>query len=216
MIRVLLVDDHTLVRTGLRLLLNAQPGIEVVAEAGTVREAVLEAGVCDPGVIVLDVVMPGESGIEGAPALLKEAPSAKLLMLSMQDDPRYVSEAFANGASGYVLKEAADTELVAAVRAVAADAHYINPELGARFIATEAREQQQDENALSKREAEVVRLLALGHTNREISHLLYLSTRTVEAHRAHSMEKLHLRSRAQLVRYAIDHHLVGDDSTRNA
>ncbi len=210
-IRVLLVDDHTLVRSGLRLLLNAEPDIEVVAEAGTVREAVLEARVCRPNVIVLDVVMPGESGIEGSSALLKEAPAAKLLMLSMQDDPLYVSEAFENGAAGYVLKEAADTEVVAAVREVAAGRRYVNAELGARLIAAEARQQRRDEqNPLSDREREVLRLLALGHTNQEIARMLYISVRTAETHRSHIMQKLRITSRAELVRYAIDHDLIGE------
>jgi two-component system, NarL family, response regulator NreC len=212
-IRVMLVDDHAVVRSGLHLLLEAEPDIEVVAEAGSVREAVLEARVCAPDVILMDVVMPDQSGIEGAPAVLKEAPAAKLLVLSMQDDPRYVREAFANGASGYVLKEAADDELVAAVREVAKGGRYVNPSLGARLITAEADERRRDdEDPLSEREREVLRLLARGHTNQEIAEMLYLSVRTAETHRAHIMRKLRIETRAELVRYAINNGLLEPDA----
>src|SRR5438876_2277592 len=162
-IRVLIVDDHAVVRAGLRLLLDAEPDIEVVGDAGNVREAVFEARVANPDVILMDVVMPGPSGIEGAPEVLKEAPGAKLLLLSMQDDPRYVREAFSAGASGYVLKEAADTEVVQAVREVARGGRYVNPELGARLFAAEAEaERRAEADPLSERERDVLRLLALG------------------------------------------------------
>ena len=209
MIRVLVVDDHAVVRSGLRLLLDSEQDIEVVGEAGTVREAMLEARSAKPDVILMDVVMPGLSGIEGAPALLKETPDAKVLVLSMQDDPRYVREAFAAGASGYVLKEAADTELVAAVREVAAGGRYVHPALGARLAVAEAEERARtDADPLSEREREVMRLLALGHTNQEIAKMLYISVRTAETHRAHIMQKLRLSTRAELVRYAIENGLL--------
>ena len=204
MIKVLIVDDHAVVRSGLRMLLDAEKDIRVVGEAGNVGEAVLEARSGKPDVILMDVVMPGKSGIEGAPAVLKEAPDAKLLVLSMQDDPHYVREAFAAGASGYVLKEAADTEVVAAVREVASGARYVHPALGARLAAAEAEERARAESdPLSDREREVMRLLALGHTNQEIAQMLYISVRTAETHRAHIMQKLRLSTRAELVRYAI-------------
>src|SRR4029079_900853 len=137
-IRVLIVDDHAVVRSGLHLLLDAEDDIEVVGEAGDVRTAVFEAREQKPNVILMDVVMPEQSGIEGVPLVLKEAPDAKVLVLSMQDDPRYVREAFAAGASGYVLKEAVDAEVVAAVREVAAGGHYVHPALGARLVAPDA------------------------------------------------------------------------------
>ena len=191
------------------MLLDAEPDIEVVGEAGTVNEAVLEARVSKPKVILMDVVMPGVSGIEGAPSVMKESPEAKLLVLSMQDDPRYVREAFSVGASGYVLKEAADTELVAAVREVADGGRYVHPALGARLAAAEAEQRKRaDEDPLSDREREVMRLLALGHTNQEIAKMLYISVRTAETHRAHIMQKLRLATRAELVRYAIQHGLL--------
>jgi DNA-binding NarL/FixJ family response regulator len=204
MIRVLIVDDHAVVRAGLRLLLQAEKDIEVVGEAGTVSEAVLETRSTKPDVILLDVVMPGKTGIEGAPALLHEAPDARLLVLSMQDDPRYVREAFAAGASGYVLKEAADAEVVTAIREVAGGGRYVHPELGARLVAAEAdAARDAEEDPLSDREREVLRLLALGYTNQEIAKQLFISVRTAETHRAHVMQKLRLASRAELVRYAL-------------
>jgi two-component system response regulator NreC len=211
LIRVLVVDDHAVVRSGLRLLLDAEPDIEVVGEAGDIGAAVLEARAAKPDVILMDLVMPGRSGIEGMPAVLKEAPTAKVLVLSMQDDPRYVREAFAAGATGYVLKEAADTELVAAVREVAAGGRYVHPSLGARLAAAEAEERARAESdPLSERERQVMRLLALGHTNQEIARMLYISVRTAETHRAHIMQKLRLSTRAELVRYAIQHGLLED------
>jgi DNA-binding NarL/FixJ family response regulator len=157
-----------------------------------------------PDIVLMDVVMPGKSGIEGLPALLQAVPTVQVLILSMQDDPRYVREAFEAGASGYVLKEAADTEVITAVRAVAAGERYVHPALGARLLAAEVEERKRAEaDPLSEREREVLRLLALGHTNQEIAKLLYISVRTAETHRAHIMQKLRLSSRAELVRYAL-------------
>jgi two-component system response regulator NreC len=203
-IRVLVVDDHAVVRSGLRLLIDAESDMETVGEAGTVREAIFEARSTNPDLILMDIVMPGESGLEGLPKLLHEHPDVKVLVLSMQDDPRYLREAFAAGASGYVLKEAADTEVVTAIREVAACNRYVHPELGARLIAAEAEAARQaEEDPLSDREREVLRLLAHGFTNQEIAKQLFISVRTAETHRAHVMQKLRLQSRAELVRYAI-------------
>jgi two-component system response regulator NreC len=203
-IRVLIVDDHAVVRTGLRRVLDAEADIETVGEAPDAERAVFEAIESKPDVVLLDVMMPGKSGIEGMPALLQAAPGTKVLVLSMQDDPRYVREAFEAGASGYVLKEAADTEVVAAVRAVANGDRYVHPSLGARLLDADAEERKRaEEDPLSEREHEVLRLLALGHTNQEIATLLFISVRTAETHRAHIMQKLQLGSRAELVRYAL-------------
>ncbi len=208
-IRVLIVDDHAVVRSGLRRVLEAEEDIEVVGEAGDMRNAVFEARAQKPDVVLLDVVMPGASGIETAPAVLNEVPEAKVLMLSMQDDPRYVREAFEAGAHGYVLKEAVDAEVVDAVREVAAGGRYVHPALGARLVAAEAENRARAAaDPLSEREREVLRLLALGHTNQEIANMLFLSVRTVETHRAHIMQKLRLSSRAELVRYAMDEGLL--------
>jgi two-component system, NarL family, response regulator NreC len=205
------VDDHAVVRSGLKLVLDADDGIEPVGEAGTARDAIFEARSLKPDVILLDVVMPDQSGLDIIPTLLHENPDTKILVLSMQDDPRYVREAFDAGASGYVLKEAADREVVAAVREVAGGGRYVDPELGARLVAAESAERRRaEEDPLSEREGEVLRLLALGHTNQEIAKQLYISVRTAETHRAHIMQKLRLSSRAELVRYAIDRGLLED------
>jgi two-component system response regulator NreC len=208
-IRVLLVDDHAILRAGLRRVLEAEDDIEVVAEAESAERAVFETISAKPDVAVLDVVMPGKSGIDVTPQLLELVPELKILVLSMQDDPRYVRAAFEAGASGYVLKEAADTEVVGAVRVVAAGERYVHPTLGARLVAAEVEERKRAEaDPLSEREREVLRLLALGHTNQEIAKMLYISVRTAETHRAHIMQKLGLSGRSELVRYALEHGLI--------
>jgi two-component system response regulator NreC len=213
-IRAVVVDDHAVVRSGIKLLLDREDDIEVVGEAGNAKDAIFRARGLKPDVILLDVVMPGQSGIEVLPSLLKEAPNARVLVLSMQDDPSYVREAFAAGASGYVLKEAADEEVVAAVRAIADGRSYVHPALGARLVAAEAQERAAAEaDPLSDREREVLRLLALGHTNQEIAKMLYISVRTAETHRAHIMQKLRLETRAELVRYALSHGLLEEEQT---
>lgn len=210
MIRVLVVDDHAVVRSGLKLLLAAEDDVEVIGDAGTADQAITRAELLKPDVVVLDVVMPGRSGIDATPEILQRSPDTKVLVLSMQDDPRYVEEAFAAGASGYVLKEAADAEVVQAVREVAAGRRYVNPQLGARLATTAARERAKEDDPLSDREREVMRLLALGHTNQEIAQLLFVSVRTAESHRAHIMRKLGLSTRAELVRHALAHGLLED------
>jgi len=212
-IHVLLVDDHAILRAGLRRVLDAEDDIEGVAEAESAERALFEALSAKPDVAVLDVVMPGKSGIEATPELLKAVPSMKILVLSMQDDPRYVRAAFEAGASGYVLKEAADTEVVGAVRIVAGGERYVHPELGARLITADVEERKRaDADPLSEREREVLRLLALGHTNQEIARMLYISVRTAETHRAHIMQKLGFTSRAELVRHALEQGLIEPSS----
>jgi two-component system response regulator NreC len=210
-LRILVVDDHAVVRAGLKLLLGNEEGFEVVGEAGTADEAILRARLLEPDVVLMDVVMPGRSGIDAARELRELLPETRIVILSMQDDPSYVREALQAGASGYVLKEGADTELVRAVREVAGGGRYVHPELGARLAAAEARARANAQaDPLSHREREVLRLLALGHTNQEIAKLLFISVRTAETHRAHVMQKLRLSTRAELVRYALDHDLLVD------
>ena len=212
MIRVLVVDDHAVVRSGLRLLLDAEPDIEAVGEAPNAERALYEAIELKPDVVLMDLQMPEKGGIEGMPALLQALPTTKVLVLSMQDEPRYVRAAFEAGASGYVLKEAADSDLVAAVREVAAGGRYVHPTLGARMIEAEAAERRQaQEDPLSEREREVLKLLALGQTNQEIASMLFISVRTAETHRAHIMQKLGLSNRAALVRYALAHGLLEEE-----
>jgi two-component system response regulator NreC len=209
--RVVVVDDHAVVRSGLKLLLDSQEGIDVVGEAGNAQDAIFRVREQTPDVILLDLVMPGEGGIEVLPKLLKEAPEAKVLVLSMQDDPSYVREAFAAGATGYVLKEAADQEVVSAIREIANGGSYVHPALGARMVAADAAALAAAEaDPLSDREREILRLLALGHTNQEIAGMLYISVRTAETHRAHIMQKLRLTTRAELVRHALAQGLLDD------
>jgi two-component system response regulator NreC len=213
-ISVVLVDDHAVVRSGIRLLLDGEADMEVIGEAGNAKDALFRARGLKPDVILLDVVMPGQSGIEVLPKLLEESPETKVLVLSMQDDPSYVREAFASGAHGYVLKEAADMEVVSAVREIAQGGRYVHPTLGARMVAADAEERAAAEaDPLSDREREVLRLLALGHTNQEIAEKLYISVRTAESHRAHIMQKLRLATRAELVRYALSHGLLTKDAS---
>ncbi|TML91324.1 MAG: response regulator transcription factor [Actinobacteria bacterium] len=191
------------------MLIDAEDDLEAAGEAGSARDAIFRARELQPDVILMDVVMPDGNGLDAIPTLLHEHPEAKVLMLSMQDDPQYVRQAFTAGASGYVLKEAADTDVVSAIREVARGGRYVHPELGARLVAAETEERKRaEEDPLSEREREVLRMLALGHTNQEIAKQLYISVRTAETHRAHIMQKLRLSSRAELVRYALDQGLL--------
>lgn len=198
-----------MVRAGLRLVLDSAEGIECVGEAGNAEEAVQRARELQPEVIVLDVAMPGRSGVDALPDLLEAAPGTAVLILSMQDDPVYVREAFARGAKGYLLKEAGDAELAAAVREVAAGGQYLDSSMGVKLAAAERA--AADDDGLTERERQVLRLLALGHTNQDIAEQLSVSVRTAEAHRSHIMLKLRVTTRAELVRYALDTGLIGKD-----
>lgn len=209
MIRLLIVDDHQLVRSGLRRLLEAQEDMTVEDEAGNAADGIRLARLHKPDVVLLDVGMPGRSGVEAAPEIREAAPDARVLVVSMEDDPSYVREAFAAGASGYVLKEAADDDLLTAVREVAGGRSYVDPALGARLAAADAAASAAAEaDPLSAREHEVLRMLALGYTNQEIAKTLFISVRTAETHRARIMQKLRLQTRAELVRYAIERDLL--------
>lgn len=208
-LRILVVDDHSVVRAGLKLLLEQADGLEPVGEAASGREAVFEARRLEPDVILLDLVMNDGDGLEVLPTLVREHPETKVVVLSMQDDPRYVRQAFESGAMGYILKEAADTDVETAIRAVAGGDRYVHPTLGARLVDAKARAARRAaENPLSGREHEVLRLLALGYTNGEIADELFISVRTAETHRSHILHKLHLATRADLVRYALDEQLL--------
>jgi two-component system response regulator NreC len=204
---IVIADDHTVVRQGLRLLIDAEPTMQVVAEAGTVPDAERLTRAHRPTVLVLDLNMHGESGLDAIPRLRESAPGTAIVVLTMQDDPGFARQALQTGALGFVLKEAADEELLEAIRLAAAGENYLNPRLGAR-LATQAPGSSGPPDDMSERETEVLRLIALGHTNTEIAQQLFLSTRTVETHRAHIQQKLRRTSRAELVRYALDHGLV--------
>lgn len=204
-VRVVIADDHPVVRRGLRQLLEAEPELEVAAEAGDLDAARRYVRGHHPDVLVLDLNMPGGSTLDSIPELRAEFPQTAIVVLTMQDEPAYARQAIAAGALGYVLKEAAESELVEAVRRAAAGDSYLNPRLGARVAAAPP---PGPPGGLSEREAEVLRLIALGHTNGQIAEQLFLSIRTVETHRAHIQQKLRLESRAELVRYALEHGLV--------
>ncbi len=209
MIRVLLADDHGVVRSGLRMLLDRQPGIDVVAEAADGAEAVTRTLADRPDVAVLDVSMPRRTGLQAAREIKAQSSLIHVLMLSMHEDDRYMYEALEAGAAGYVLKRAADTDLIDAVRAVARGERFISPSAGETVIDAwrEGRAPVAAE-PLSPRELEVVKLIAEAHTNRQIAEVLSLSEKTVESHRANVLSKLGMRDRVELVRYAIRRGLV--------
>lgn len=204
-IKIVLADDHAVVRSGLRLLLDSEPDFEVVAEAGDLESAQRYVRGHHPDVLVLDLNMPGGSSLEAIPAMRYQMPRTQIVVLTMQQEPAFARRALGAGAIGYVLKEAADDELVEAVHRAAAGESYLNPRLGARLAAEPPPGPPDD---LSEREVDVLRLIALGHTNAEIAGKLYLSVRTVETHRAHIQQKLNLSSRAELVGYALRRGLV--------
>ena len=206
-IKVVIADDHAVVRSGLRMLIDAHEGLEVVAEAGDVPTAMQVIRAHRPGVAVLDLNMPGGSSLEAIPALRESTPETAIVVLTMQDDPAFAREALQGGALGFVLKEAADEELLEAIRLAAGGENYLNPRLGARLAAQPAQPSTPPDD-LSDRETEVLRLIALGHTNTEIAEQIFLSTRTVETHRAHIQQKLRRSTRADLVRYALDRGLL--------
>jgi two-component system response regulator NreC len=204
-ISIVIADDHAIVRRGLRQLLDGEAGFEVVAEADDVESARRYLRGHHPNVLVLDLNMPGESSLEAIPKLREEFPETQIVVLTMQNEPAYARSALSAGVLGYVLKESADAELVQAIRAAVAGEHYLNPRLGAK-VASEPPPGPPD--GLSERELEILRLIALGYTNAQVAEELFLSVRTVETHRAHIQQKLGLSDRAELVRYALDRHLV--------
>jgi two-component system, NarL family, response regulator NreC len=195
------------VRSALRALLEAEDEFEIVAEAGDVDESVRKVLGYKPDVIVLDLSMPGGSSLGAIPRMLHASPDTSIVVLTMEDEPRFAREALRAGALGFVLKEAADTELVAAVRAAAQGVRYLNPQLGGLIAATPETPAGPPDN-LTEREVEVLKLVALGYTNAEISEQLYLSVRTVESHRAHIQQKAGRTTRAELVAYAREHGLL--------
>jgi two-component system response regulator NreC len=206
-VTVVLADDHRVVRSGLKMLLDAEDGIEVVAEAGDIETTMRRVLGYHPRVLVLDLNMPGEQSLPAIPKLRRSAPGTAIVVLTMQDDPEFAREALRAGALGYVLKEAADSELVHAIRLAAEGRTYLNPELGAR-IAAEPAARPGPPDGLTDREVEVLRMIAGGHSNGEIAAELFLSVRTIESHRAHIQQKTRRTTRAELVSYAREHNLV--------
>ena len=205
--RILLADDHRVVRAGLKLLLAEEPDFEVVGEAGDAGSVVRRCAELQPDVLVLDLGMPGPPTLQILPKLAQRCPELAVVVLTMQADPAYAQASLRAGAMAFVLKDAADEELKRAIRAAARGQTFLSPELGARLVLGErtARDGRPD---LSPRELEVLRLVALGHTNGEIGQLLAISVRTVETHRGHVSQKLGCATRAELVRHALDRHLL--------
>jgi two-component system, NarL family, response regulator NreC len=210
-ITIVLADDHAVVRSGLRMVLDREEDFEVVSEAADADSALRTVLGHKPTILVLDLNMPGEpTSLEAIPRVPEVSPNTRVVVLTMQEDPEFARRALRAGAAGYVLKEAADDELVDAIRRVAAGATYLNPRLGA-MLAAAPPEQTGPPDDLTERGVGVLRLIALGHTNAEIAQELFLSVRTVESHRAHIQQKLGRSTRAELVRYALDHGLVGPE-----
>ncbi len=216
-IRVLLVDDHAVLRSGLKLLLQSHGDIAVVGEAAEGLEALNLARELQPDVILLDLTMPGMGGLEALDSLRAVAPESRVLILTMHDDESYLHRALRAGAAGYILKKAADVELVSAVRAIARGEVFVHSSMTRALLEgvvsqniPKAEGQEEPWEALSDREKEVLRLVALGHTNAEIANQLSLSVKTIETYRARGMEKLGLRSRAALVKYALALGLLGE------
>jgi two-component system response regulator NreC len=196
--RVVLADDHTMVRAGLKALMTADPRCDVVGEAGTVAELTALVAAERPDVVVLDVTLGRDNGLEAIPDLLRLRPAPRVVVLTMHEDPAFAREALGRGAHGYLLKEAAPDELLRAVETVLGGDTYLQPELGARML----RGRQSPADRLTDRERDVLRLLARGHTNAEIARELFVSLRTVEAHRAALRTRLGADSRAELVEAA--------------
>jgi DNA-binding NarL/FixJ family response regulator len=205
--RVLIADDHGIVRSGLRLLLDRQSDMEVVAEAEDGVEAIEKVISEKPEVAILDVSMPRMTGLQATHEIKKQAPDTQVLILSMHDDERYLFEALRAGAAGYVLKRSADQDLLDAVRAAARGEPFLTPSAQQTLI-RDFLERGEQQSELTPREQEVVKLIAEAHTNKEIAEILHLSEKTVESHRANVLQKLGMRDRVELVRYAIRNGLV--------
>ena len=206
MIRVLVTDDHAVLRTGVAALLDREDDMSAVAQAATAEQAVIKARALQPDVVLLDVVMPRKNGFDALPELQKVAPDARVIMLSMQTSPSSIRQALSTGAAGYVGKQAAETDLLDAIRRVATGSRYVDPELAGDLVVSDAAALTE---AISEREREVLFLLALGYTNQQIAAMLFISPRTVDTHRAHIMQKLKFETRAELVLYALANGLIG-------
>ena len=215
-IRIVLVDDHAVLRAGLTALLNAEADMTVVGEAGDGAASLPVVADRQPDVVLLDINMPNMGGLEALGELRKVAPKSRVLILTMHDDQTYLRQALAQGAAGYVLKQAADTELLTAIRTVYHGGAFLHPShaqslLAPTPVATAGQTNSNDLSLLSERELEVLKLIALGHANKEIAEMLFLSVKTVETYKTRMMEKLNLTSRAALVRFALKHGLLTVD-----
>ena len=205
-IEIVVADDHPVVRGGLRAVLEGQEDMEVVGEAADVQEALRKVGAFKPDVLLLDLIMPGGPTVDSIPELQSKSDRTRILVLTMQSEPVFARTALRLGASGLILKETPTDTLVDVVRQVARGGTYVDPAVGARLAREPEFEGPPD--GLSSREAQILGLVALGLTNQEIADKLFISVRTVEAHRTHIQQKMDFSSRAELVRYALDHQLA--------
>ncbi len=216
--RVLLAEDHTIVRKGLRSLLDKETGIKVVGEAEDGREAIAKAEELHPDVVVMDIAMPGLNGLEATRQIKKRFPDMKILILTMHTNEEYVLQTLKAGASGYLVKKAAPAELISAINAVHKGDSFLSPSISRTVIdeyirrSKEISEGEEGFEQLTVREREVLQLIAEGHKTREIAELLYISIKTVETHRAHIMNKLDIHSTAELTRYAIRKGIISSDT----
>ncbi|GCE06604.1 MULTISPECIES: response regulator [Dictyobacter] len=214
-IRILLADDHTILRAGLKMMLNAQPDMEVVGEAQDGRQAIQEAQRLQPDVILMDITMPDINGIEATKQIRRLLPDIRILVLTMHEHDEYVFQALRAGAAGYMLKEAADTELITAIHVIKSGQFYLSPTaqsvvVGDYLQRVRTGEERDSYSSLTEREREILKLVAEGHTNNQIAERLIISPKTVDTHRTHIMDKLNLHSRAELVKYAMRRGLLED------
>ena len=212
---ILLVDDHTILRAGLKMMLNAQPDMDVVGEAHEGRQAIQEAQRLRPDIVLMDITMPDMNGIEATRQIKKILPDVKVLVLTMHENDEYVFQALRAGASGYILKEAADTDLISALRVVQNGNFYLSPTaqsvmVGDYLQRVHAGEEKDSYSSLTEREREILKLVAEGYTNNQMAERLVISPKTVDTHRTHIMDKLNLHSRAELVKYAMRRGILED------
>ena len=216
-IHILIADDHAVLRAGLRMLLDAQPDIKVIGEADNGGEVLTLAQTLKPDLILLDLTMPGLGGLETLPLLRKAVPDSRILILTMHDDESYLRQSLREGASGYVLKKAADSDLISAIRSVMRGEVYVHASMTRALLENilPSRSESAPEpwETLSERERNVLLLVARGYTSAKIAERMNLSAKTVETYRARGFEKLDLRSRAALVQYALTHHLLSDQQS---
>lgn len=214
-IHILLADDHTILRAGLKMMLNAQPDMEVVGEASDGRQAITETQRLQPDIILMDITMPEMNGIEATRQIKKLVPESRILILTMHEHDEYVFQALRAGASGYMLKEAADTELISALHIIQSGQFYLSPMaqsvlVGDYLQRVRTGEEKDSYSSLTEREREILKLIAEGYTNNQIAERLVISPKTVDTHRTHIMDKLNLHSRAELVKYAMRRGLLED------
>jgi DNA-binding NarL/FixJ family response regulator len=207
---ILITDDHGVIRDGLRALLNSEPDLQVVGEASNSEQAIRLTEQLRPDIVLMDISMPGENGIEASRKICKEFPNTRVLILTVHEEKELLEEALRSGASGYILKQAVKSELINAIHAVARGDLYVHSSVARAFIslANPEKPTEKEELTLTAREVEILKLLAQGYTNGQIAKLLQISVRTVEFHRSNLMDKLNIGSRVEMVRYVAEHGLI--------